>query len=465
MSTIFKNINELDMGTFTQEVYSTAIYGQLSEDFSDWDMLKSRTVNIPSSKLYNYDMVTGYAPAGTQRVNPGQSNRPFPKPFSIGTQEGVARFKEIAQTIAVDAQLVDRLQKSGQKADAISLAQQIYFSGISQKRVLAKEIYQDGTGRLGYAASATAGGDGKFTVTLDSSKIGHVGWFDRDDILVHTNATNTGAGGSAVTGGTADHAYWKVLERNRRKNQITLQSLNSSFQETTVDTWTPAATDTFLRFGQPEAQSGVVGVNLESISDDLGLYTPMVGLESLAANDGRLVHQVNLSGFLGATHEDAEGEVIDVKHIEANLNDLKINTGGGTYNWKYMCMAPETRSALVEGRETDRRFHAVKDDTRGVVTFRYIHEDDNLEVKGSEFIPKDVIWHIPEAKGSNKKVIELVNDDIAVVKTGNMADFHLGFDAATGSRTDTYEQYLRGHNMLICTHPASVGKIKGFTIS
>jgi len=459
------NISELDLGTFLQIIYSKGIYHQTSRDYSDFDMIKMHNVKVAPGRQYDFQLSTSLAPASTQRRNPGVSDRPFPRGFKIAHQEYSAFFKEIQTTIEVDGNLLARASETPEKYAEL-WATQAELSLDGSRRTMASEIYRDGTGALGHVGSAVAANSNdqirrRFTLNNDRSatnKLSYAGWFETDDILILKERDGT-ASLVDITNGGQTLTYWQVVEIDELANTVLCVGLDASFAAVTATgatlTQEPLADEVFYRYDQQ------IFPDLDSSFDYGSVSTPIVGYEGLAAADGRLVHGMNLEGALAGSNINANGASIDVKFIEQAMNKAKRRVGPNRYSWKKMCTSYQTRSALIESKEADRRFVAVTDNTRGSAEFNYVHGETQLRLGASEYCPEDAIWMLPEVKSSGDKVMEYVGDEMKVAKYGNMADFHLKVNS--GQYVDTVQQFMRGVNLLLCKHPAAIASITGFT--
>ncbi len=458
------NISDLDLGTFLQIIYSKGIYHQTSRDYSDFDMIKMHNVKVAPGRQYDFQLSTSLAPASTQRRNPGVSDRAFPKGFKIAHEEYSAFFKEIQTTIEVNGNLLARASETPEKYAEL-WATQAELSLDGSRRTMASEIYRDGTGALGHVASAAASNANNqirrtFTLNNDRSttnKISYAGWFETDDILILKERDGT-ASLVNITNGGQTLTYWQVVEIDELANTVLCKGLDADFapvvEAGATLTQEPVADEVFYRYDQQ------IFPDIDSVTDYGSVSTPIVGYESLAANDGRTVHGMDLEGALAGSQIDAGGASIDVKFIEKAMNKAKRRVGPNRYDWKKMCTSYQTRSALIESKEADRRFVAVTDNTRGSAEFNYVHGETQLRLGASEYCPEDAIWMLPEVRSSGDKVMEYVGDEMKVAKYGNMADFHL--KANSGQYVDTVQQFMRGVNLLLCKHPAAIASIINF---
>jgi hypothetical protein len=180
----------------------------------------------------------------------------------------------------------------------------------------------------------------------------------------------------------------------------------------------------------------------------------------LASADGRIIHGITMSGANAATVLDAGGNAFDSSLIQQGMSQLKVRVGEGKYKWKMLCMAPEAQDSLIEARETDRRFHTVEDNKRGVRFWAYQHGNDSLETYTSEFVPKKRCYALPEA-AAGKKVLEFHGTDFEPVRANGGDEFHLKPSGSGHQRV--ISSYMEAYALLICSHPAAILKIQNFS--
>lgn len=449
----FNNIDQLNLGNLLQIIFTNGVRNQISQDFRDFEMVKRAKAGSSVARELRFMIQKSFGPSAIQYRDPGTSGRSFPTAQQVSVQELVAKFKEINATIELEYNLWDRARKSPEKY-AEPLALEIDSKASAAKRRIAADYYLDGTGVIGTIASAAISG-GAAVVTLSSSDTarGHVGAFEFFDLLLHY--ANAGTGGTAVTlsAGTFDH--WQVASKDRAALSVTLQAITTTGTVGVVTAWTPTAGEVFYRVGQPTIP------NLTSISDYGTATEVMVGLESLVADDGRVVHGMTMSNTTKGSRFDAGANPIDVKHVQRAMSTVKVNVGQDRYSWKMMCMAPESLDSFIESRETDRRFVTMEDGARGTKKFMYQHQNDSLECYTSEYVPMKRIYIMPETKAS-EKVIEFHGSDFETVKAQGDSDFHLKA-SASGGYVNTVVSYLQAIGVIICKHPAAVAVIHNFT--
>lgn len=450
----FSNIDNLNLGKFLQIAFSEGVRSQLSQDYRDWEYVKQQRVSDPDGREVRFLFQRSYGPAAVQYRNPNGSTK-FPNAQQITTSEHSAVYKEIDVTIELEYNLWNRARKSPAKY-AEPLAMEIQSKTVAAKRRMAADFYGDGTGVIAQALSAvdTTGAGGSVLVTLNTANTarGHIGFCEFGDLLLNKNLDGTADDPTVV--GT--FYAWRVKSRNRKANQVTLEAIDSAGNVLSLTASSIDNTDVLYRVGQPSIP------DLTGAIADYGTITEvMAGLESLASADGRVIHGITMSGASAATVEDAAGNPIDVSQLQSLLDNVKINVGQSVYQYKMMSMAPEAHAALIESRETDRRFNTIEDNKRGVKVFAFVHGNDTLESYTSEYCPKKRLYTLPEAKSGNK-VLEYYGTDFEPVKMGSMGEFHLK-PSDTGGHERRITSYMEALAVLICKHPAAIGRLENFT--
>lgn len=453
----YSNIDSLNLGTVLQILFSNGIRNQLSQDFRDFEYVSRFKAGSSLAREIRYMLQTSFGPAAIQWRNPGTTNRSFPTAQQASISEKTAKFKEVNATIELEYNLWDRARKSPEKYGE-PLALEMNSKTSASKRRIAADFYGDGTGVVGTASSAsdTTGANGYTDVTLSTSNTarGHIGFFEYGDLLLNYNAAGTADDPTVV--GT--FYAWRVDAKNRETGVVRLSAVDSSGTVLNLTASSIDSGDVFYRVGQPTIN------DLTAAISDYGTYTEvMAGIESLAADDGRTIFGTVMSGATAGSRIDASANAIDVKYIQKAMDKVKVAVGQDQYRWKLMSMSPETQAALIESRETDRRFQTVEDNKRGVKFFAYVHGNDVLECYTSEYCPQKRIWMLPEAK-NGKKVLEFHASDFAPVRAQGDGEFHLK-PASGGGYTNMVQSFLQGVMTLFCTHPAAIAGVHNFTNS
>lgn len=451
----FSNISNLNLGDFLQIAFSEGIRNQLSEDFRDWEMIQQVKESDPNGRQLNFLFQSSLGPSAVQYRNPNFSAS-FPTAQQISSSEHTAVYKELDVTVELEYNLWNRAQKSPAKY-AEPLAIEIQSKTIAAKRRLAADLYGDGTGVVGLVASAADNtGLAHVVITLNTANAfsGFVGLAEYGDLLVAHEADGTAATAPTVTG---TFAAWRVKDKDRAADTVTLEAVDASGAVLPLTASNLANTDYLYRVGQPSIPDRTAIADYGSVTE------VMAGLESLASKDGRVIHGINMSGANGATVQDGGNVQFDVSMIQAVMDLAKVRVGQGAYSWKKLVAAPEAMAALIESRETDRRFNSVEDATKGTRKFCYQHGNDSIEVYTSEFVPKKRAYILPENKSSKGKVLEFHSTDFEAVKMGGMGEFHLK-PSSTGGHERKIVTYMESLQALICKHPAAIARIENFTV-
>ena len=454
----FSNVDSLNLGLILQIAFSQGVRTQISKAFPDWEMVNRMRISNTLARELRFMFQSSFGPAAVQFANPGTTNRAFPASQQASISENTAKLKEIDVTVEIEHSLWERASKSPEKY-AEPLALEMDGKQTAAKRLIASLLYGDGSGVMCQATSASSTATA-VTVTVKETEagIGCIGNLQFNDLLVACALASTPRV-PTFTASTGFYA-WRVKSRNRRTGLAVLEPVNSAGVALVDLTASNIVnTDVFYRVGQ----STISDVpNLSGAIADWGAFTTIFpGLESLTADDGRIVHGITMSGSSAGTRLDNGTALIDTNAIHGLLDDVKVNVGEGSYAYKMLCMSPETQRAFIESRETDRRFISATDGTRGTPSFKYIHRNDTLELYVSEFIKKTRCYALPEGKGKDAKVLEFWGTDFATVKGQGTGDFHLK-PSASGGHVNMMVSYMRAYNTLICKHPAAIGVLTNF---
>jgi len=454
----FNSIDSLALGNLLQIKFSDGIRNQISKDFRDWEMVLKAKVSNSAARELRFMLLTAFGVDAINYANPGQLDSSFPSADRSTLSEYTAKFKEIRTTIEVQYDLFERALQSPEKyGEPIKVEMDSKLS--ASKRRLAADFHADGTGVLATVAStAFSGGQAVVSLSTSNTARGHVGLFEFAQRVVNKVLAGTAGAVPTVSAGTFSH--WVVVAKNRDAQTVTLQAVNTLGANVTASVTGLAAGEVIYR----KAQSDNSDIpDLSGTITDYGTVTQvMAGLPSLLATDARVIHGITMSGALAASGYDAGGNPIDVRHIQRAMSQVKVAVGQDQYTWKMMVQAPETLDALIESRETDRRFTTMEDATRGTKKFMYQHQNDSLECYTSEYCQPKRIYIIPESK-SGQKVLEFHGSDFKTVKAPGGGDFMLK-PSASGF-VATVVSYMQAIGVVIAKHPASCAVISNFTNS
>ena len=465
----FQNISQLPLGDLIQIVFSNGVRNQISEDFRDFEYVSKERISSSMAREIRFMLQSAYGTAAIQYRNPG-ARSDFPRRQQSSIKEYSAKIKECAATIDIEYNLYDRARKSPERY-MLPLALEVQSKSIAGKRRVAADFHADGTGVLGEVSSAAAydAVNDKQVITLknEPSAPGHSGLFEFGDLVIAVQNSGAARGPS---GSTNFYAY-KVLDRDREKNQITIQPITADGSiDVDVSATNLAASDVFYRVGDPILQgvntsdnSAVTSsLDLSNVADYGSSGFAMVGLDSLATADGRLVHGIEMSGATAATVKSlSNNETLSTKHIQQLLSLTKTRVGASAYKWKMITMSPEAHSTLIDSNEADRRFIAAADPVRGAHQFKYIHGKDSLETFESEFCKPSKLYLLPEAS-DGRKVLEFWSTDWETVRGDGLSEWHLN-PSASGGYEEAMVSFLKTNLQTICCHPAAVGVLEGFS--
>jgi hypothetical protein len=458
----FQNIDNLALGNFLQVSFSQGVRDVLSQYHAEFEVVQSCKMDESNPRELRFLVQTGRGPAAVQYRNPGDNTQAFPAASRNAVSEGTAKTKELDATIEIEYNLWKRAMQSPEKY-AEPLAMEMSSKEIAARRRIANDFYGSGSGIVctsaGSAVDSGSGATFQTVVTINGADAsqGGIGSCEYGDILIAKQSDGTTTRASS---GGATLGIWKVKDVSRlgqSTSTVTLTPCTSvGVLESSCSASNIVVGDLLFRVGQ------ATFATLASVPD-WGIASEVIpGLESLVASDGRTCHALVMSGAFGGTKQDCNAEVLDLRHIQAGMDRVKVRVGQGRYNWKKILMAPEAAAVFVEARETDRRFITIDDNVRGVKKFAYQHWNDSLEFVTSEFCPMNRAYVLPEAKG-NERVLQAHISDMETVKAANGDSFHLS--PTSGSYYRMMQCFLMGHITLLNLHPAACLMIRNFTLS
>jgi hypothetical protein len=447
-------VGNIDIGKFLK-IYSTnGVYNNLSEASEMWKMWMKLKARDPGGREVKYLLRTGYGPAAVQSL-PAGSSGDYPTGQRSDLVEGTAQYKEFGLTVNIPRNL---LNKTGndllQYADPIT--EEMDAKSIAAARVMSAETQGDGSGAIGVISGAPTISSGRLIVSLSTTSANagrsHVGWFMEQDWL--KCASTAGAAQTPTVGaGTFDH--FRVESRDDDADTITISARDSSDTELTITALNNVGdTDLLYRYGTTPQDLTAISTN-----DYNTLSECLVGLESLLAADGRKVNGVTHSGAVSGTRRSVGGNAIDSSDFQKVLSTAKRRAGRGRYKYKYAWMFDTVYDALVESRETDRRFQSVEDGARGVKKLGYQHANDFVEFMPDEFVSKQRIWILPESK----EVLELHGKDFQMVEPNPGQKFHLKTSSTGAGHSRQMQAYMEGSAVVIVKHAAACAVIENFT--
>lgn len=452
------NVRDIDLGKLLKIVSKGAVYNTLNDESAMWEvMVRKLKKDAESGGERRWNMRKSYGAAAAQFV-PTTAGA-FPSGQKSSFSEAVGYYKDFSVAIEVPLTLLKKAEKDvGRYGKPV--AEEVEAKSIAMGRVLSSTLSQDGTGIIGEVASLSSStSTDTVTVTLSTTNASrsHVGWFfDEDKVIV---ARESSGEQKATVNNATTPAYWLVTDINRQDNQVTLKPYTSA--DVAIDI-TAAIAGTDMAAGDLIRRSGSLYVNPAAITSatDYGtLSYQWAGLESIGENDGRLLHGVNLSGALKGGRFDCGGDLIEPQDIQQALSQVKTRVGQRRYKYKAAFMAPETYDAMIDERETDRRFNSVQDHTRGTAELKYQHKNDSLSFETDEFVKKNRVFILPEGDA-----LIFEGSDFEYVSPEGGSKWHLKPNAS-GTYYREQVAFMDGCGMLIPQHTAAIVTLENFTLA
>ena len=442
------NVGDIDIGKFLKIYSSNGVYNNLSQNSDMWKYFLKLKSRDPGGRQLKYLLRTGYGPSAVQSMSASLQGD-YPTAQRSDLSEATAQYKDFGITVNIPRNL---LNKTGndllQYADP--LTEEMDAKMIVAGRIMSAQMQGDGTGVIGVLAATTlidAVVTGQWTITLSTTSANagrsHIGWFEEGDYIKF-----------AAPGGTArtlTSAYGKVVAIDEDADTVTFEGSNI----TVTSIGALAAGDYCYRAGTTPADF----TGITTAADYNGFSECMTGLESLTASDNRLVNGVNHTGIISGSIRDAGAAPIDSSDFQKAMSLCKRRAGRGRYKYKNAFMYDTVYDALVESRETDRRFQSVEDGKRGVKMLGYQHGADFIEFLPDEFVSKQRIWILPESKD----VLEFHGKDFELVEVNAGQKFHLSTAASGAGHARSQSAYLEGSAVVVVKHAAAIGVIKNFT--
>jgi hypothetical protein len=446
--------NAANLGKLLQIIYTDGIVNQISEDFRDWEMITRKKTSDAGARSINFMLQTALGARAIQWSAQG-SSAAFPNAQQVTAAEKSAGFNEVFSTIELEYDLWDRALSDPHKyVEPLKL--EITSKGIAQKRRLSIDLHGDGSGLIGNTHASTAASVVNTTeikVTFADNGDGVRYCEFGDAISFYTIA------GVELTFTTAD--YFLVVDKDREANTVTVQGyLSTGVAESAGQAAVTAGEISSGSYVYRKDQPTKPDLTGPIVSEYNELTEVMPGLETLFANDGRLIHGITMRGATAGTVYDCNNQPFDMSFIQKGMDKVKTIVGQGRYKYKQCLSSPETITALIDAQETDRRLVSISDDKRGFKGFGYQHGNDQLAFMETEFTHGQRVWILPEG-GKESGVCELHGKDFKDVKVGNQ-DMFLKNDA--NGYSPNVQKFMFGYMTLLSRHPASGLSLRNFTV-
>lgn len=453
-SNITTTLDQIDIYQFLKIYQMNGFTRNLSENSDMWSYVKQLKEMDATARQVNYLLIDelGY---GAVQAMPADSSGVYPTKQRSGLQEATALYKEWAWTVNVPRTLEGKTGAELMQY-AKPFATELDNKQIAYARLKCIELQGDGSGSIGKleGAASVSGGKITFTIDHDSSVAGQsfVRWFQEGDLI--KVAAPAGTARLAANVGGNNVSVFKVESVDESARTVECSGYTASDNDLTITgVGTVADNDHIYRLGTTANDITSIAIDYAKLSE------VMAGLESLTANDGRTLHGLTMSGAVKGTRKDLNAAVIDSKHFQQLLSELKRKAGKGRYKYDAAFMADEVYDSLVESRETDRRFHSIDDSDRGVKGIGYVHGRDRVEFVPDEFCHTQRIWVLPNGKDA---MCYLGKDAQQVAPNGN-DPIHLSVSANGYGREN--ETFFEQSGVLISKHPRACGVIEDFTVA
>lgn len=443
-------VDDLTLGKYLKIVSQSGVYGNLNEDARMWDFIKKHQKSDTQGRELRYSLRSSYgaAAAGFVPVNGGA----LPGASQSSLLEGITQYKDFALTIEVERTLIEKALSDFAKYGE-PLAEEIRAKTIVMSRILSAGLYGDGTGVHGTAlnAGSVVGGQTVFNASSANTARGFIGWINFGDKVVITEPDGT-TRAPTLSSGTFDH--YVVVDRDLDANTLTLSARSSANVALTVTATNVVAGDLVYRSNQT-TKADLSSAPSSSV-DYNSLSEYWVGLDSFVKGDNRLVNNINLTGAIKGSAHDAGGNPIDSSDFQKVMSKIMVNVGQGRYKYDAAIMGWATYDALIESRETDRRFQSIQDSKRGVASLGYVHGKNTLMFEPDEFCPPNRVYIVP-----NGDVLQFHGRDFKFIEPQKGQKFHLRPNASGYDRT--IQAFMDGQGALMCVHNAALGVITNFT--
>ena len=458
----FSPIGNLDLGKYLQIVFTRGAMVQVSKSQREWEMISRMRDGNPNGRERRFMFINSLGYAAAQTANPALTSA-FPSAQKASIQEYTALYKEFDVTVELEYNLWKAASLSPEKY-AEPLAKEIELKSIVARRIMGIHLFGDGTGVFG-TASATISSDSatEVAVTLKSGSgvRGHVRWFQQGDLFLAKNPDGTAANPTVDAGTFVAYRVKRIDPKNDKVffepidasgSVLSISDAGGGVYDSNID-----EDDVFYRYQQK------VIPNLSSVGDYGSATDVIPGLGSLVANDGRLVHGINMDSSAGGTVLDLGGSTaLSTDALQEGLDEVDMRVGKGEFSYKQAVMSPEARRELILSREDDRRFNTVEDTLRGGKNFGYMHDEDTVIFVPSEFCPKQDLYVLPEGKQDGNKVISYFGTDFEPVQEPMGSKMFLK-PASGGGHEKNIVMYMGTRGTLVCHRPASVLKITNWS--
>jgi hypothetical protein len=419
-----------------------------------WDFFLQKKAREDGGRQLQYELMTDYGPAAVQSTGLSDSAQ-FPAGQRSSLVEGIAQYKDIDMTIEYDLSLEKRTGDNLLQY-ARPLAHEMDAKGLVAGRILSAQCLGDGSGAIGKITRIDAT-DSSNVITFDVSALtadagrSHIGWFEEGDIIKCAAEDSTARALVDASAGSPDTA--KVYAVDHDASTVSIVKADGDTAELAEDgTW--AIGDYIYRTGTTPNDLSAISTN-----DYNSLSECLVGLESLAADDGRKVNGVTHSGIVTGSRQSASAGTLATKDFQALVTKIKRRVGNKKYKYEKALMYDRTYDALVELAEANKTFFNTVDFETGARKIGFTHRKDFIEFEPDEFVQNQRIYVMPSDKG----VIEYHGRDFERVNVGGNQFLKPG--ATAGRYGKQALAFMSASGALVVKHPAAIGVLEDFSIS
>ena len=293
--------NSEKLSKVLQIMYSKGVYGQISEEHKEYEMIKKMKVGEEVGRSLNFQLQFDFGPSAVGAT--AVDEYVFKEQDQPTLEEKAAFMKAKGVTLGISLKLLKRSAKSPKFENPLKV--EVDAKAIASKRLLCGELHKDGSGVYGKIAShsaSTAAGQ-EIDVVLESDRGGEVRAIELGDLL-SIRAVN----GSEV-------ATLKVTDKDRAADSLkaTVSEIvnvdaaagnyvvrKADLDERAAEAGTAASTNTkiaaaidaYEKAETGQSSGGGAGDVVDTEFDKLSLN--LCGLETLFASDGRKVHDIKM---------------------------------------------------------------------------------------------------------------------------------------------------------------------------
>jgi len=457
----YANVDSLTMGNILQILFAKTALQQLSTEAAEFEYVKAYSSKVDPAREFRFFLIESLSPSAIQPNNPGSSGIGFGTPSTPVTNEYTSKFFEVSGSLQIELNLWERAKASPAKyGEPVVIRAQALLD--SWKRYVAKHFYMNGTGCMGKCSATVTdvtGAAGYVTVPVAASSTGDsfVSWFELGDKVQVVYDNTTLAARAPTTVGS--FSYWSV-EGIDRENQTV--RLVPRLATGVADNLTASN----IVSGDLIYPNNITVVGLTTVVSDYATWNEVhPGLEALGS-PGKTVWGMTMTagGALAPQQVDCSAGIIDERYLGQLLDKMDVRHGRGKFPVAKFFSSPEAARALINARETNRRFNSSTDVITGASGFSYQHYNQKVDFEPGEFCPTNRIWVLPKGRGGQLP-IEMPMIDFRQVKAGAGADGNFMSPNTSGSHNQLLLQYWKSYLTAFSRMPSAIGSLVNFVNS